>query len=130
MGTERIKLEDTTISMVVKMSEGNFGAMDVLMLMLKPNDIDPDNLMGGVGQILLLDTFEIYGVGIYVLFNDICERDLVKTLAVLRATQMGFFSSSILKEACYKQDRSGKDLIPVQDLYLKVKEQLPTFNSH
>lgn len=128
MSNERIKLTDSTMDVVVKMSDGNPGAMNVLMQMLKPNNIDPNDRMGGLGAILLMDTYGIYGTDIYILNNDICDRDLAKTLAVLRATQMGMFSSSVLKDACHRQDRSGRELVPVEDLYLKVKERLPNFD--
>jgi len=129
MGNEKIKLTDSTMDVVVKMSEGNPGAMNVIMQMLKPNNIDPDNVMGGLGAILLMDTYGIYGMDIYILNNDICGRDLAKTLAVLRATQMGMFDRNILKDACHRQDRSGKQLVPVEELYLKVKERLPNFDA-
>lgn len=129
MGNEKIKLTDSTMDVVVKMSEGNPGAMNVIMQMLQPNNIDPDNAMGGLGAILLMDTYGIYGTDIYILNNDICDRSLPKTLAVLRATQMGMFDSNILKDACHRQDRSRKQLVPVEELYLKVKERLPNFDA-
>lgn len=129
MEKTRIKLADSTMDIVVKMSEGNPGAMNVIMQMLKPNNIDPDNVLSGLGAILLMDTYGIYGTDIYILNNDICDRDLAKTLAVLRATQMRMFDSSILKDACHRQDRSGKQLVPVEELYLKVKERLPNFDA-
>ncbi|MCV9929495.1 hypothetical protein OIU83_17675 [Flavobacterium sp. LS1R49] len=130
MSNQRIQLNDTTMSVVAKMSEGNFGAMGVLVNMLKKDTeaIDPDNLMGGLGVILYLDALGIYGTDIYVLHNDICDSNLVKTLAVLRATQLGIFSAMVLNDACHRQDGSGKNLIPVDELYLKVKEHLPRFD--
>lgn len=126
---ERIKLTDSTMDVVSKMSEGNPGAMNVLMQMLMPNEIDPDNILGEMGYIFLLDTFGIYGTDIYVLYNDICEKDLAKMYAVLRATQLGLFSPVILKDASNRQDRSGQELVPVNELYKKVKRELPKFDS-
>lgn len=129
MGNEKIKITDGTMDVVLKMSEGNPGAMNVILSILQENKIDPDNIMGGLEPIFLLDTYGIYGTDIYILNNDICEGDLAKTLAVLRATQMGMFDSNILKEACHRQDRSGKQLVPVEELYLRVKERLPYFDA-
>lgn len=128
---ERIKLTDSTMDVIVKMSEGNPGAMNVVMQLLTPNvaiKIDPDNLLGGMGAILTLDSIGIYGTDIYVFNNDLCGRDLAKMLAVLRATQLGFFSRDVLKDACHRQDYSGRELVPVEELYLKVKERLPNFD--
>lgn len=131
MTHERISINDSMQDIVVKMCEGNPGAMGVLMDMLeKGAAIDPDSaLSGGLGSILQLDAQGIYGTDIYVLNNDICERNLPHTMAVLRAVQLGLFDASTLKDACGRQDYSGKELIPVGELYAKVKERLPNFDS-
>jgi hypothetical protein len=128
MSNERIKLTDSTMDIVTKMSEGNPGAINVLIQMLTPNTIDPDNRLGGLGAILMLDSLRIYGTDIYVLNSDICGRNLAKTLAVLRAVQLGLFSGDILKDASHRQDYSGRELVPVEELYTKVKEKLPNFD--
>jgi hypothetical protein len=125
---ERIKLTDKTCDVVTKMSEGNSGAMNVLLYMLRPNTIDLDNWLGGLGAILMLDSLGIHGADIYVLYNDICKRSLAKTLAVLRAIQLGLFKGDVLKNATSRQDYSGCELVPVDELYLKVKEKLPNFD--
>lgn len=128
MSNTRIQLTDSINEAIIKMCDGNPGAINVLIKILNNDNIDPDNIMGGIGVMLFLDTLGIYGSNIYVLHNDICENDIVKTLAVLRATQFGMFSGNLLKDACNRQDYSGKKLVPVEDLYLKVKERLPKFN--
>ncbi len=128
MSNEKIKLTDSMPDIIYKMSECNPGAMSALMDMLTPNDIDPDNIMGGLGAILLLDSYGIYGTNIYILYSDICNKNLVNTLAVLRACQLGLFSSTVLKDACSRQDYSGASMVPVDELYLQVKTRLPNFN--
>lgn len=129
--TERIKLTDNTMTVIMKMSEGNPGAMNVLMQLLSEQSktIDPDNMLGGLGVVLSLDSIGIYGTDIYVLNSDLCDRNLAKMLAVLRACQLGLFSRDVLKDACHRQDYSGRNLVPVDDLYLKVKERLPNFDN-
>ena len=127
---EKIKITDNTQDVVLKMSEGNPGAMRVIMELLSDNTTDPDNLMGGFGAILNLDSFGIYGSDIYILVNDICDNNIVKVLSTLRAVQLGLFGRDILKDACSRQDRSGKLLVPVEDLYNKVKEELPNFDNN
>lgn len=125
----KINLSDNTMDVIVKMSDGNPGAMDVIIKLLTQGDsIDINDVMGGVGKILLLDTYGIYGADIYVLYNDICERNLSKMVAVIRATQLGFLGSNILKDACSRQDYSGKELIPIDELCQKIKVRLPLFN--
>ncbi|MFH6945136.1 hypothetical protein [Flavobacterium sp. FlaQc-50] len=125
----RIQSKDTMPDVLAKMSDGNFGAVDALMKLLASDHVDPDNYFGGLGVILTLDTWQIYGTDIYVLYSDICDKDIVKMIAVLRATQMGLFAESLLKDACSRQDYSGRDIVPVNELYEKVKQKLPKFNS-
>lgn len=126
---ERIKLSDSMESAIIKMVEGNMGAMNVCMLLIKEGgNIDTQTIMGGFSFILDLDREGIYGTDIYVFWNDICNRELPKMIAVLRAVQLGFFNGRILADACHRQDYSGRDLVPVNDLYNKVIERLPNFD--
>lgn len=126
----KIGLHDNAISSVAKMSNGNPGAMNAMMeILTKAPKIDPKDFMGGLSAILLMDTFEIYGSDIYVLYSDICERNVAKMLAVLRATQFGMFDQRLLKEACSRQDYSGRKMVPVGELYEKVKDKMPEFDS-
>lgn len=125
----RIKLTDSIQSVITKMAEGNPGAaIAMIELVEKGAAIDPDSAWGGWGALMSLDTADIYGSGIYVLFSDICDRDPAKTIAVLRACQLGILPEATLKDACSRQDRSGKQIINPEDLYKKVKEELPNFN--
>lgn len=102
----RIGLEDNLISMVAKMSEGNPGAATAIMEILENHDkIDPQGALGGVGAIMILDTFGIYGTNIYVLWSDKCNRDTRKMLMLLRAVQLGFMPESRLVEISNDQSR-------------------------
>jgi len=125
----RLNLDDGMLEITTKMSGGHPIAMNVIMqLFAEGSKIDKDTPMGGIGTLLNLDSLEIYGTDIYILYNDICDRDLVKTIAVVRASQLGFLDGKILKDACSRQDRSGKKMIDVELLYKKVYEYLPKFN--
>jgi len=102
----RIELTDNTMSALVKMAEGNPGALTTMMQILDEHDeIDPQAAMGGLGAIMILDTWEIYGTDIYILFNDKCDRDVRRMLMLMRATQLGFFSQSKLQEMAHDQMR-------------------------
>lgn len=106
MNTSRIDLMDNTISAVSKMSDGNLEAINAMMMILKEHDaIDPQAAMGGMGAILSLDTYKIYGTDIYILYSDKCGKDIRRMLMILRATQLGFFSNTKLKEMAHDQMR-------------------------
>jgi hypothetical protein len=123
----RINLQDSITVAVAKMVDGNMGAMTALMDILKyGRTMDADDL-GGLQSLLFLDTLGIYGTDIYVLWSDICERNTAKMIAVLCAVQYGMFPAGLLKDACHRQDYSGKEIVPVDDLYGKIKERHPLF---
>ena len=126
----RLKLSMSINDMFIKMSEGNPGALTVLLELFN-NDpkVDPDSFLLNYGSIFLLDTFEIYGVSIYILWNDICGGDIIKVICLLRAAQLGIISSVLLKDACLRQDGSGTCMIDIGNAYMQVKKQLPSFDS-
>lgn len=126
MSATRIKGSDSTQDVMVKMSEGNPGALTVLMsLMTRAAKIDPDNWMPGLGEILSLDTLGIYGSKIWMLYKDVCGEDLVKMCAVMRANQLGFINADLIISAI----NNYGDGLDVVDLLLKVKERLPNFGN-
>lgn len=93
----KIQLTDTIMDIMVKMSEGNPGALTCLMEMIKKKD-------WYIIMILHLDTLELYGSKLYMLWNDCCDRDLVKMELVLRNNQMGKLS----KEDIHRNLDSGR----------------------
>lgn len=106
MNTPRIDLIDSMPSVIKKMADGNPGAISTMVAILQgQEEIDPQNAMRGLGVILSLDTYQIYGTDIYILYSDKCGKDLRKMFMILRATQLGFFSSEKLKEMAHDQMR-------------------------
>lgn len=125
---QRITLSDNIASAITKMVEGNIGALNACMSLMKEGEkVEPQSSMGGFGCILDLDREGIYGTDIYVCWSDICNRETSKMIAVLKAVQLGFFSGRILADACHRQDYSGRSMVPVEELYEKVIERLPKF---
>jgi len=104
----RIELTDTEMSAIMKMADGNPGAIFAIMdLMSATPSIDPQSALGSMGPIFALDTHGIYGSSIYVLYSDKCGRDCRKMLLVLRAVQLGFRSESWLKALAEDQLRQN-----------------------
>ena len=124
-GEERIKLTDTLLDVMVKMSDGNPGAINAIMELTKINKaVDPLSAFGPVSTLLGLDSAGIYGTFLYVLFNDICERNPVKMIAVMRAVQLGIIPVELVKKASNRQDRKGKEMIDTQYCYDQVRLKL------
>ena len=102
----KLELKDNFIDIIYKMSEGNPGALTALIEVFREAPkIDPEDIMGGLGPILQLDTHGIYGSDIYILWNDKCDRDVRKLLLLLRHTQLGFSPENELKELAADQKR-------------------------
>lgn len=120
----RIEFHDSVKSATLKMVDGNPGAISVCTQLLANEIVDPDSALKSIGSLLLLlDSFGIYGSRIWMLYKDVCDEDIVKTIAVLRARQMGFLQQPELDCAI---DNQGKG-IDVDDLVKKVQAVLPNF---
>ena len=124
MGKARIQLTDTIMSAMIKMSDGNPGALTVCGKLSKDGAaIDPDSFMGGFGCVLDLDTLSIYGPRIWMFYKDVCGEDLRVMCAILRANQLGFLNPAKLNRAI---DNYGEGL-DISALVAQVEERLPKF---
>jgi hypothetical protein len=126
---QRIDLFDSPMDAVMKMVEGNPGAIAALMdLMNSSESIDPQSAFGPLSPLLSLDALGIYGSGIYVIWSDKCNRDTRRVLVLLRAVQLGLLNSSKVQEMA--DDQSFKINLTEEefkDLDHKVCEQLEKF---
>lgn len=125
----RITLEDTTKSAIVKMADGNPGAIGAIMSVFESREfIDPQAAMGPLGVLLSLDYMGIYGTDIYVLFSDKCKKDARLFLVLLRAVQLGFLPRNRLAEMAADQSRSVNISVEeIEELDLLVCGQLSEF---
>lgn len=87
MNNEKIKEDMSIEDVLYVMSEGNPGAINVLVQMLSDK-----NFQRGMLDFLLLDSLGIRGPKIWGLYNDCCERDFVKYNRTLMAIRCGAFS--------------------------------------
>jgi hypothetical protein len=121
----RVTLDDSFMSVVMKLAEGNPGAISVIMqLFEKSAKIDPQDFMGNLGTILSLDTHGIYGSKIWMLYKDVCKEDIKLVVAMLRGVQLGIIRESTLIHAI---DNYGSG-VDVDDTLAKVKKELVDFD--
>lgn len=124
MPKERISFDMSIQDMLFAMSDGNPGALTVLMnLVSNEASIDPDCALVGIGSILGLDSCGIYGSRIWCLFKDVAGQDLRKTIGLLRAVQLGFLSNEDLDVAI---DNYGRG-VEVDKIISMVEDRLPNF---
>lgn len=92
----RLKLEDSTMDVIVKMAEGNPGAVGCIMNILTKEDWYA-GVPGGI-VMMHLDDLGIYGSHLYVLVNDCCNQDLDELDKVLRNYQYGMITKKDIQE--------------------------------
>lgn len=124
-GNNRIKMHMSLHDIIFEMSEGNPGAINVLMAIYTNNAaIDPDDWAGGLGPILGLDTSGIYGSNIYILFKYVAKSNLVDMLGLLRSVQLGFAAENELKKMIADEAApEGR----IAELLKQVRNRLPAF---
>lgn len=118
----RLTLDDTAMTSVMKMAGGNPGALRICSEILKRGgEIDPQGL-AGFGALMCLDSLGIYESRIWLLYKDVCRQDLVKTMACLRAWQLGILPERELLSAI-----SGDARIDTDAILVAVKVRLSNF---
>jgi len=120
----RIDLGMTTVDALTAVSEGNPGAIVACCTLANSaSEIDPDSGLGWLGPILQLDTLDIYGSRIWLLFKDVCGQDETKMLAVLRANQLGLLPAAEIERAIDEDPAS----IDPDKVLADVRAALPNF---
>ncbi len=128
MANERITADMTVQQMIIAMCDGNPGAMNVLISIMKQGgQVDPDDAFQGLGTIMTMDTLGIYGHRIWGLYKDVCGQDLAKTIAMTRAHQLGQLAGVTKEKLLHAIDNRGAGL-DVDAAVAAVKERLPNFN--
>jgi hypothetical protein len=112
--------------MIFAMSNGNIGAERICLLLLAYSfKIDPDSLSSDFRPIFYLDSLGIYEDEIYMLYKDVCGKNLSKMIALLRAHQLGLAGVDIntLNHAIYNYGHG----INLNAVVAAVMDRLPNF---
>lgn len=120
----KVTLTDNIQKALVKIVEGNPGALTVCMSMLKHGDEIGPECGASLIPILCLDDMGIYGSRIWMLYKDVYQMNLAHTLGLLRARQLGIISETTLS---YAIDNMSQGL-HLDTALEQVSEKLPKFN--
>lgn len=126
---ERIELHDSGEVVLEKISEGNPGALDCLVTCLKEGErVDPEHMLKGWAPIITADSIGIYGSELYLLWNDVCGRNPVRFIGLMRAWSFGYVTAERIRLAA-TESRSVEESDPlwVDHLLSKVRFRLPNF---
>lgn len=90
------------MNQIIQWSQGNPGAMTFLMSIMQP-----ENVVKGITIIQKLEEAKsIRGTNLYVLWSDLCDRDMAKVETLCKNCP-----TDILEDACNRQDYSGRELV-------------------
>lgn len=125
----KIDFNDTVIDSFLKMADGNPGAITVMLqLMDETPHIDPDNILGGFGNILDFDTMGIYGSDIWILYKDVCGESIENVVALLRGRQLGLLNENTIDAHIHAHSFGGKPYTEYDSLVKSIREIIPNFN--
>lgn len=85
---------------VMKFSKGNPGAMTCLMGLIT------EALIPALTILPKIEKLEIYGTDLYVFWSDLCNKDYDLMVKLCKDCP-----DDILKDACSRQDYSGRELV-------------------
>lgn len=105
--------KDTLEDCVVKLTDGNPGAMEALLRYINQYPVRFHNIL--MLTMHYLDSLEIYGSDIYVLWNDKCKRDNHKFFLLLRSATLNYFPRERIKTL--SKDHAYKINIPEEDFW-------------
>lgn len=83
---------------LLKLANGNHGAMQFLLALIQP-DVP-------TRTVAKIEDANIKGPDLHVLYSDLCDRDMGRVIKLVDNCPL-----DVLKDACSRQDYSGRDLI-------------------
>jgi hypothetical protein len=90
----RIKRTMSALEMISAVSGGVPGTLAVIAgITAEYRKVDPDNTMGIFGYLLTMDAFQVYDGDLWNIHSRLCEMQIVKTIAILRALQLGILTT-------------------------------------
>lgn len=108
---------------ILAVADGNDDAMQVLFEALRTHEkIDPSGHKGPFSALVAFDQKAVHGVRVFRLYKDVCQSDIVKTMACLRAVGL-----NILREKDLNAAIDGYKSINADNIVALVRVKLNGF---
>jgi hypothetical protein len=116
---------EETSKRLLNLCENNSAAYKCVMQLLSSNKrIDPSNGFGPLGALITLHSSNITGNNINLLFNSVCQGNVARLIAVLRAIQLGIICKTEVLIATTMCSDTKKESLNIKEIYNKVKQFL------
>lgn len=96
----KLELTDSLQDVITKLSEGNPGAINFLFEIIKHQGNNP---IESFGEFLTIDSMHLYGSHLYMLWNDCCNRDVEKSLKIIKGYRLGNIKDNDIKDNDIKE---------------------------
>lgn len=117
----RVNHKMNLMEAVQAVSNGIPGTIAVLARVMKEYPkYDPENSMGIFGYIFTMDMFQIYDEGLWIIHSRLCDMQIVKTIAILRALQLGLITPREINNLLQSNLVSLDFLILITEIRTKV----------
>lgn len=121
----KIDTKDNIQRVIVKLSDGNPGALSVLIQIIKNgNIIDPDSLNTDEMNLFLIDELEIYGPNLWILYKDVCQQNLLSLFSLFRAYELKIITKVKIHDFITNQ---SLDDFNIDNLLEQVRQTIPNF---
>lgn len=113
-----------------QLAGGNPGATIVLLEILKfVSEVDPDSSTGGRIYFECLRQLPLKESKIWVLFSDVCKKNIYATMGILRAYQMSLITREDILTAVAEAEVTRESSLDVKGILEKVKAVVPHFQT-
>lgn len=120
----RLTKDMTIVEAVKVIGNGSPGSLKVLYgIYTKAEHIDPYELLGALGYMLMIDAAEMYDEKVWQLYNDVCRNSISLTMAMIKTYHLRMIDRRVLDLAI---DNRGQE-IDISNFVEKFEERFPRF---
>lgn len=113
---------------LISLSGGNPGAVTAMLSGIEAiSEIDPDNALGGLFVLGMLDDMGVYESDIWILFKDVGGQRPEHFLAVLRAYQLGLVGAKEVHGALRDPAEGTALTARIPNLVTEIQTKVPAF---
>jgi len=122
----KMNLDTGLVEGIMAMSKGNIGAANALSEMAQGwLEADPQSGFASFAPLWFLDTLEIYGADIHVLWKDCCECKVERVVMLSRAIQIGLIDCYSVVQASHRYNHGKPQTFDWEVLAAKLVKEFP-----